>query len=59
MRTWNKIAVRLIGLSSLMLLGCDTAVRSTILSGLQTGTTTIVTSLITAAFQTFASSGTS
>ena len=53
MNTWNKVVLHVIGLSSLLLLGCDPSVKTTILSGLQSGATSIVTALITAAFQKF------
>ena len=50
-RIMRAVAALAVGGSAFQLSGCDTAVRQTILTGLQTTSTTLSASLITAFFQ--------
>jgi hypothetical protein len=58
---WNRVlratTILALGGSAFQLSGCDPQVRSTLLSGLQTTSTGLMTTLITAFFQSLADSG--
>jgi len=53
------IAVVLLVSMSGLLVGCEASVQSTILDGLQSGTTTITSALIAAGFQSLSNNNTS
>ena len=53
-RIMHAVAALAVGGSAFQLSGCDAAVRQTILTGLQTTSTTLSASLITAFFQSLA-----
>lgn len=57
-RLMRAVAALAIGGSAFQLSGCDTAVRDTILTGLETTSTTLSASLITAFFQSLANNPT-
>jgi hypothetical protein len=51
MKRWMNFEIGLISLLGTFFLGCDADIKSTILTGVQSGSTTIATALITAFFQ--------